>query len=327
MYRVKADGLTFSRGAGGGRLAYVDYTRAIVVSFVSGGVTFVATPLVTYCLRESHFIDMPNGRSSHSAPTPRGGGLACVAGGLAALAVAGPSRSMTALVVAPAISLGVVGFVDDFAGLPAAFRLFSQVTVGSAAGALNAGFGGALAGGLMFPVVVNAVNFMDGVNGITAMTTSAWGLTTMFSSSPINRSEVSMFSGAVALGSSLGFLPWNAPRATVFLGDIGSYYFGALVAATSLNRASQSGEFRFDLAAKCLAPLAPYFADTGFTILKRARKGDSLIHAHREHIYQRLSDQEGWTHFRVALIYGLAAMCSGLAVLLRARFRHGKSAA
>lgn len=120
-------------------------------------------------------MDLPNERSSHSQAIPRGGGLACLAGVLAGLLVAGPDASWVVFGTLAAIAvLTAVGHLDDRRSLPPATRLLAQVAAGVLAGAPH-GPVWALLGAAGFLVVVNCVNFMDGINGITSATILTWG--------------------------------------------------------------------------------------------------------------------------------------------------------
>jgi UDP-N-acetylmuramyl pentapeptide phosphotransferase/UDP-N-acetylglucosamine-1-phosphate transferase len=111
---------------------------------------------------------------------------------------------------------------------------------------------------------------------------------------------------AVAAGA-LAFLPWNAVRARVFLGDAGSYGLGVALALL----AAQAVVRHVPLEA-ALAPLALYLADTGWTLQRRVRAGERIFEAHRTHIYQRLCDV-GWSHQRVTLATG--AVTAGVCLL------------
>lgn len=109
--------------------------------------------------------------------------------------------------------------------------------------------------------------------------------------------------GAATAGSALGFLPWNAPKARLFLGDVGSYFFGALVTLGII-----AGAHRTPMELILIAPLAIYLADTGYTLLKRAVRRQPLLAAHREHVYQRLVNEAGLPHLSVALGTALLAL-------------------
>lgn len=283
-------------------------------SATAAAATSLTTPGVIWLLRRADLMDQPNHRSSHSIPTPRGGGLSCLVGagvGAAVLGVRGETVSWK--VAGSSTVLALVGFLDDRIGLPAPVRLGAQVLVGAITGASRAFPGGALLGALVTPIVVNAVNFMDGINGITACTAGAWGLVSLRASSLMGDGSVGT-SGALMLGVAAGFLPWNAPLAKIFLGDVGSYFLGGVIASTALvaERSTQA----VPPLATCvvLSPLAPYLADTGLTLVRRAHRREPLFEAHRNHFYQKLVDSQGWTHTRVAALFGAGALASGILV-------------
>jgi UDP-N-acetylmuramyl pentapeptide phosphotransferase/UDP-N-acetylglucosamine-1-phosphate transferase len=108
--------------------------------------------------------------------------------------------------------------------------------------------------------------------------------------------------GLALAGAAAGFLPWNLPRARVFLGDVGSYGIGMVVAATSLTAVLDG--IPLWMAA---APLAIYLTDTAWALAKRVRRGDSWREAHRDHVYQRLIDV-GWSHTAGAVLVAAAAV-------------------
>lgn len=86
----------------------------------------------------------------------------------------------------------------------------------------------------LVPVLVNVVNFMDGINGITALTTAVWGMNAVATGVRSDNDHVMLF-GAAAGGAALGFLPHNLRRDRMFLGDVGSYVIGATIALTALH--------------------------------------------------------------------------------------------
>ena len=274
---------------------------------VSAAVTFVAAPFVRHFMLRRGVVDVPNQRSSHSVPTPRGGGLACVFGVVVALVVAQVlSHPVPWALIGGAVILAAVGFADDQGGLSAFFRLAAQVAVGAVMGHFVGGGWWFLVAMLVVPVSVNGINFMDGINGITSLNVGAWGLTALIVGSSHNLVGVQVI-GAVTAGAALGFLPWNAPNAKLFLGDVGSYLLGGLVAAGILLGAAQGAPISL-----LLAPLLLYVVDTGTVLAKRLVRGDPLFEAHREHVYQRLVSDAGLPHIVVAiLVVGL-----GVAVTL-----------
>ena len=269
-----------------------------------------AGPLVRKWLRRRKSFDHPNERSSHTVPTPRGGGLACAFGGAVG---AGASRlfgaGATPIWVGASVTLGALGRFDDVASLPPVFRLGAQVVTGAAAGARIGGPLGAAAGAVAIPSIVNAFNFMDGINGISGGTAAAWGSVVASDPSLVRSSRAQ---GALTAGMGLGFLPYNVPRASMFLGDVGSYLLGSGIAVTVLESAFTDGCPNPRAAGRALAPLAPYLADTGITIVRRALRGDAVTEAHREHAYQRMVHETGWPHWAVSGLVASASAACGL---------------
>lgn len=269
--------------------------------------TFAAAPLVRALMLRQGMLDIPNHRSSHSLVTPRGGGLACLLGVVtAAIVTALIGREVPWVAVAAATVLGIVGYADDRGSLPALPRLLAQGAAGAAVGAAVGGLWWALLGVIVVPGVVNMVNFMDGINGITGLHVGLWGVTALWLGS---RQQVFalIVLGAVAAGSSLGFLPWNMPRARLFLGDAGSYLMGGLVGAGIIYGVHHSVS-----TALVLAPMTLYFVDTAVTLIRRALDGAPLLEAHREHIYQQLTSGAGYPHVAVSLtMVALSAIITG----------------
>lgn len=259
-------------------------------------------------------MDVPNHRSSHTTPVPRGGGLALLCGLMAAGLVAlWRADDFAWAVVAASLLLAAVGFWDDLTTLPGSLRLVAQgsVALGFLWWVVVAGdkdprsWVGLGLAAVVFVGYVNAFNFMDGVNGMSAVNAGVimgwYSWVALASDLPA--------AGAVALataGAVTGFLPWNAPRARVFLGDVGSYALGAAIVALACLLWSEG------VAAPLLAaPLLVYCVDTGWAVLKRVRGRRPLFEAHREHVYQRLVDQ-GWTHTQAVMptVVAAAAACA-----------------
>lgn len=257
-------------------------------------------------LHRRAILDHPNDRSSHSVPTPRGGGWGVVLTWLPALLVLGitAGRLDTVLpVLAGAVALVWVSWRDDRGGLPVRVRFGVQAAV-VAVGLL------ALPGGLIFQGILpfwldrlaaafawlwflNLFNFMDGIDGIAGGEAASIGLglaavTLLAGTDPLTAAQ-----GAVALGAALGFLVWNWHPARVFMGDVGSVPLGYLFAWLLLGLAAQGL-----WAAALLIPLY-FLADATFTLLRRLLAGKTVWQAHREHIYQR-AVQGGRTHAAVS---------------------------
>lgn len=281
------------------------------VFFVSLLVTLAATPAAIAILRRFGVVDIPNERSSHTATTVRGVGWGPAAGTVAGCAVAGVFYQEATWLAALAVLLGLVGFADDMRRLPAGLRLGLQVVI--AAGAIT---WGVVADSLAFaapamPFVVmavvayvNAFNFMDGVNGISAGQGMAVGA--MLALGGVAVDSIYLQIGGLAVAAScIGFLPFNAVRPKGFLGDIGSYFLGGWLSGLGLFAVTQGTGVVF-----LFALAAPYAADTGWTVVRRLRRGQRVWEAHRDHVYQRLTSL-GLSHQAVAMLVTVLTILCG----------------
>jgi UDP-GlcNAc:undecaprenyl-phosphate/decaprenyl-phosphate GlcNAc-1-phosphate transferase len=272
---------------------------------ICGGIVLVTEPLTIALLRRMAVLDVPGGRSSHSVPTPRGGGAPIAAGLLVAAALTpAASRDEVPAFLAGVGFFGLLGLLDDLRGLPPLLRLGLQAAAGTAIAALLAGGTSlpfpqralaAAALALWLAGFVNAFNFMDGVNGISGAHAVAGGLA--YACLGEWRQDALMLTGGLATAAgACAFLPWNALRARVFLGDVGSYALGAALAV--LAACAILDGIPPEAAA---GPVALYLADTAWTLLCRVRRGERWLEAHRTHVYQRWQDA-GLSHQEITVL-------------------------
>lgn len=266
-------------------------------------------------------IDVPGQRSSHTAPTPRGAGVGPVLALLAGMAVvlpASPERNAAMASIALAAALGLL---DDLRPLPPLWKLAGQgiaslplalllpIALPSALAAdpatlpaavvAAAGLAAALGLGVL---LLNAWNFMDGINGIATLAACAVAVVVLGAQGPAGPLAL------LLLAACLGFLPLNFPRARVFLGDCGSHGLGMAIAVLLLWPAP----FPATLAAAAAA--SPFLVDVLGTLVRRARDGERLTRAHRRHLYQ-LAVRCGYSHARVAFAYLAWMAASGACVV------------
>ena len=245
-----------------------------------------------------HLLDLPNTRSSHVQPTPRGGGLAIVAAFfLSLLVLLQPTEMPLPLfwALSALIPLAIIGFVDDHGHVPARWRLLLQVL--AAAWLLvwikpsGLGWPGYLGTAFCIVWVINLFNFMDGIDGIAgveAMTTTlsaAW----LLSLHPTGSFPPEGFICLALAAASLGFLVWNWPPARLFMGDVGSGVLGFLLAALAL-WTSQQGLLGLPA---WLILGGVFLVDATLTLLIRLLKGNRWYEAHRSHAYQHASRHWG----------------------------------
>lgn len=278
-------------------------------------VTSALLPLVWSLLKRRNVLDRPNHRSSHEVPTPRGGGLAQMGGALVALGLTAPPLGALAGV----LGFGALGAVDDFRSIPPRLRLVAQLALSAVVGILLAFGDPALSAPLIIaaalivlPLVVNAVNFMDGINGISAAQGIVFGLSYAWILSILNESIWVYWALALA-GISLAFLPWNwRRRAVLFMGDSGSYLMGAVAGLLALAVLTSGHSVLI-----ALAPIAVYLADVLATLGWRVRRRESLTQAHRDHAYQRLVDS-GCSHLWTSTFVAILSLACGLTAVAMA---------
>jgi UDP-GlcNAc:undecaprenyl-phosphate/decaprenyl-phosphate GlcNAc-1-phosphate transferase len=287
-----------------------DLTTALAAVICAAFVT-AAEPVLIPLLRRAA-IDIPNMRSSHSVPTPRGGGAAVAAGVVTAVLIL-MHGTVAVTFAAGVAAFAAIGFADDLASLPAVRRLAMQGLASLAIAVVLVGRIGlppaVMAAAAVVLAVwligfVNAFNFMDGVNGISAAHALIGGA--YYACLGWWRPDAFLATAGTAVAAgALAFLPWNAVRARVFLGDVGSYGLGVALALL----AAWCVIHHIPLEA-ALAPLALYLADTGWTLQRRVRAGERVFEAHRTHAYQQLCDV-GWSHQRVTMATAAvtAAVC------------------
>ncbi len=269
----------------------------------------------------------PNARSSHSQPTPQGGGMAVVAAtlvvawGVALLVPAALHGHLASFLTltAGALVLAVVGAVDDIRTLPAAPRLVLQ-SLAAAAVVMTLP-----ADAQIVPQVplwlerasvfvglvwfINLVNFMDGIDWMTVAEvvpiSAAIVLLGMIGATDL----LPALLAAALLGGMLGFAPFNRPVAKLFLGDVGSLPIGLMLGWLLLVLAG-----RGYWAAALLLPLY-YLADATVTLLRRIAAGEPFWLAHRTHFYQRASDRGFTVPQIVARVFVVNLILAGLALV------------
>jgi len=251
-------------------------------------------------------LDVPNHRSSHQVPTPRGGGLAIVlASGLAwvLMPVLGLGVPMPWLAAAAAVFVAGIGWVDDHRHVPAVVRLLSHLsaagvvvwTLGGLSPLLLAGFDlsvmplGPVLGVLLVAWWINLTNFMDGIDGIAGVQVVSVCLGGAVVNAIAGGSTLLVLGPVGLAAATLGFLRWNWPPARIFMGDVGSGFVGAMLGVFTL----QAGLIQPEVTWAWIILSATFVSDASVTLVARAIRGERLFDAHRSHTYQRLAQTRG----------------------------------
>lgn len=275
---------------------------AATASAASAGATWAA---LAYA-RRRRMIDHPGARRVHRRATPRGGGIApvavIVAGGVCQVfASRGADGALAACLGALAL-VAAIGWCDDHRPLSPLLRLLVHLLAAALAWLALGGVprtlgeGGAAALGIVaIAGLTNAWNFMDGIDGL-ATSQAAAVLALLLVTGWAGGAWQGW--GLLALFALLGFLPFNAPHARIFLGDVGSGALGFLIAVMLLHVVG-TGHLAWPLA---LLPPSAFLIDAGLTLVTRMASGKPWWRAHREHLYQWLVRQRR-AHAVVAAAY------------------------
>jgi len=265
-------------------------------------ISFLLTGYMRHYALKKNIIDNPNERSSHTIPTPRGGGVSIVITFLLVLVglmISHQLQLTTGLIlVAAGLGVAVLGFLDDHGHINSMLRLaihfliaigavsflggFSDVTLFN--GSLHLGGVANIIAILFLVWLLNLYNFMDGINGIA----SVEAITTLLSLAFIYLSLDTQLSSELLFifaASVFGFVLWNFPKARIFMGDAGSGFLGLILGILALI------SLKTDPALFCawLICLGVFIVDATFTLIRRVINGHKMYDAHRSHAYQYAS--------------------------------------
>ncbi|HTZ10749.1 MAG TPA: hypothetical protein VMB72_16880 [Acidimicrobiales bacterium] len=279
--------------------------RVIVAGAGSFAAAAALTPLAMALARRTGVVDHPGPLKPQAAPVPYLGGVAVLLGLGVGLGLGHP------VLAAPLGGAALLGVLDDAADLPAAARLVGQVAVGvGVALAVPTRIGGAGGGALVVLVtvlLVNGVNFLDGLDALAASVTAL--ACVAFALVVGGPGRVVAVAGAGALA---GFLLYNRPPARVYLGDAGSYLLGALLAA--LVATAWAAPVRSEVSAAALALVALPVGEVAFAVVRRVRDHRPVTVGDRRHPYD-LAVQAGWSGPAAAAAYaGAEALAGAVAV-------------
>ena len=305
---------------------------AFIVSFAF---TFATTPLVRRFAFKIGAIDIPkDNRRMHKKPTPLIGGLAIIFGfTVATLCFAQPSRQLYGTLAGAAI-IAVMGVIDDCKNLPAKLKFVIQIIA-----ALVVVFAGDIKIDVFtnpnflsdnpywvlpewlsvtltviwIVFITNAVNFIDGLDGLAAGVSAIMSISLVFISIRVGEYSIAIL-GIALMGSCFGFLPFNFNPAKIFMGDTGSTFLGFMLATLSIQ-----GVFKSYAVISFAVPLLilglPLF-DALFAMIRRILRGQSPMTADRGHLHHRLVDMGFSQKQTVFILYAISGVLGITAVLL-----------
>jgi UDP-GlcNAc:undecaprenyl-phosphate/decaprenyl-phosphate GlcNAc-1-phosphate transferase len=294
----------------------------IIVFLLLTILSYISVSYIRRLALQHQILDHPNERSSHTIPMPRGGGLAMV------ILVLGTSigaanqieweRSFIYIVLGAILAL--VGWRDDLFSLSPNYRFLVQGLIAIISilglgyfkivripllGEIDLGIVGIVITFLWIMGLINAYNFLDGIDGMAGGVAVVAGLGWMTLSSNVNNPFVFWVALSIA-AASLGFLGHNWPPAKIFMGDVASTFLGYSFAVLPLLSA-QSGD------ALTVGTLLMWIVimDTFVTFLRRLVKGQKVISGHRSHLFQQLIDG-GYKHATISSLYIFLTFLAGM---------------
>ena len=272
-------------------------------------VSYLLTWLIKNFSTKNRILDIPNERSSHLLPTPRGGGLAIIIAwyiGITSLFFFGEVSRNLYFALLSGILLAVISLLDDVFDIRPVIRLSVQTITVIIAFILLKGIHTVYIGDNdLFPMIIlytitivgmvwfiNLYNFLDGIDGYASFEAITIGLALYF----ITGQSINL----ILIAAVSGFLIWNWPKARIFMGDVGSTQLGFVIVVLGVYFHNEH-----KLSIICwLILLAPFWFDATLTLYRRWRNNEKLSQAHRKHIYQRLV-QSGFSHLKVDIFLSL----------------------
>ena len=310
-------------------MAYKPY----IIFLLACGTTFFGVELFRRWSLKRDLLDIPNERSSHTVPTPRGGGLVIGAVALTAffLYTLQSFDNFYWAYFAGALIVAGISWIDDVRTVSPFWRILCHSLAAILAvrfiggfenlwipfyGIAQIGMWGDLAAFLWIVWLINAYNFMDGIDGIAGAQAVTAGIGWCLIGS-FRQIDNALYFGGVLTACSLGFLMLNWQPAKIFMGDVGSAFLGHTFAVLPLLAARQTETSELRAFLPWFGVLFVWFFvfDSVFTFLGRLARGEKVWEPHRRHIYQKLVI-DGLSHARVTILYGTASLILVAAALL-----------
>ena len=308
------------------------WAKLLLAAAAAFGLCFLMTPPVKRFAELVGAVDQPNERRVNKVPIPRMGGLAIFLGFVVTVLIFVDLSTQVTGILLGAVIIAVMGAVDDIVSLNAWIKFALQIVAAGVAIRCGVVFDaisnpnflsfettlpiGALSVPLTLLWIVactNAVNLIDGLDGLAVGVSAISSVTMLVVSLIVSEPTVSLMLAALS-GACLGFMPYNLNPAKIFMGDVGSQMLGYVLATVST-----LGLFKFHAIITFFVPLmalALPLADTTFAFVRRISRGQSPFHADRGHLHHRLLDMGMSQKQVVALMYGISAVLGLTALLL-----------
>ena len=308
------------------------WAKLIVAAAVAFLICFFMTPPVKRFAELIGAVDQPSERRINKVPIPRMGGLAIFLGFVLTALLFVPMNTKVTGILLGAVIIAVMGAVDDIVSLNPWVKLLGQIVAAVVVIRCGVAFDAISnfnplsdattieIGWLSVPLTIlwivactNAVNLIDGLDGLAVGVSAISSLTMLVVSLIVSEPTVSLLLAALT-GACLGFMPYNLNPAKIFMGDVGSQMLGFVLSTVSI-----LGLFKLHAIITFVVPflaLALPLADTTFAFFRRILRGQSPFHPDRGHLHHRLLDMGLNQKQAVALMYGISAVLGLSAVLM-----------
>jgi len=300
---------------------------AVLRHFAFCAALALVSAMVVAAMLSARIMDTPDARKAHTLPTPKGGGVGVVVAFMLGITMLYGYADFARLadgyfrgVILASFAIAVVAFFDDLRDWPFTVKLAAQALAALAAvgsglylhainvpyvGMVELGWVGIAATLAWVLFVTNAMNFIDGLNGLAAGTSLvACAFLALIAA---EQGGWFVYFAAMLLGAGLiGFLPFNYPRARIFMGDVGSQFCGFVLAVLGVAAARFDAVEMSFLLVPCL--LSGVLYDVAFTLVRRALAGERVTQPHRGHLYQVAHRAGMHARWVAALHWGFAAL-------------------
>ena len=308
------------------------WIKLILAALVAYLICFAVTPAVKRFAQMIGAVDQPSERRVNKVPIPRMGGLAIFLGFVLTALLFVPLNTQITGILLGAVIIAAMGAVDDIVSLNPWIKLAGQIVAAVVVIRCGVVFSAITnpnplsevttieIGWLSVPLTIlwivactNAVNLIDGLDGLAVGVSAISSLTMLVVSLMVSEPVVSLLLAALT-GACLGFMPYNLNPAKIFMGDVGSQMLGFVLATVSM-----LGLIKLHAIITFVVPflaLALPLADTTFAFFRRILRGQSPFHPDREHLHHRLLALGLSQKQAVALMYGISAVLGLFAVLI-----------
>lgn len=293
--------------------------NVFVIVIVTLLASLILVPIVKKVATHVGAMDEPNARKIHKVPMPRLGGLAIYLAFLLGYMLYGEISTQMLSILIGGFLLILIGFIDDINSVPARYKLIVQIVAATIVvlyGDLSFSevsllghkiyfneFWGSLSSIIFIVAITNAINLIDGLDGLAAGISSIYFLTIAIIAFILNRiGGLDVIISLIMLGATLGFLVHNFPPAKIFMGDSGSLFLGFMISVIALLG------YKVTTFTSLIVPIVilaiPIF-DTIFAILRRLLKGQNIGVADKEHFHHQLLKMKYSPIKSILIIYAI----------------------